>query len=161
MKRCLFGIAIALCLSQPVQAAGCYTPEEYRAEQAVRFHTNLMVVGLYCKAVLQQNTYATYQDFTRRNQNVIQKQENLLIAYFRQNRMPSPEKALHSMRTDLANKTSLQAGQSIVSFCKAFAPAYARSKGMIPADFQRWIEQVAVNGTQPSLRPACAAAQRR
>ena len=156
MKNFLRCLLIFLLVS--VHAfAGCYTQEQYRAEQAVRFHTSLMVVGLYCKGILKQDTYATYQDFTRRNQNIIQKQENLLIGYFRQTKQAAPEKRLHTMRTDLANQISLQAGQATVVYCAKWAPLYYRAKTMIPRDFQRWIEQTPT--TQPSVQPLCVAAR--
>lgn len=159
--ECMKQFFILLIMLLPLTAqAACYTPEQYRAEQAVRFHTNLMVVGLYCKSVLQQDTYATYQAFTRRNQNIIQQEENRLIAFFKQARMASPERQLHSMRTDLANKISLQAGQGIGAFCHRFASAYMQSKTMIPRDFQRWIEQISPDDATASSHPVCAAAQR-
>ena len=141
-------------------AAGCYTPQQYRAEQALRFHTNLMVFGLYCKPILKQDTYGAYQQFTARNQNVVRGQENQLISYYKESKTPSPEKALHSLRTDLANKTSLQASKSIISFCRQYANAYTAAKAMKPADFQRWIEEINVKAAAPTNRMLCAAPQR-
>ncbi len=158
MTRLIIAILALLTISSTSFAA-CYTPAQYRAEQALRFHTNLMVIGLYCKRVLQQDTYATYQTFTSRNQNVIRSNENELVTYFKQAKAVSPEKSLHSMRTDLANKTSLLASKSIVSFCKQYSGNYNAAKTMVPADFQRWINQINLNQQVQTTQPVCAAAQ--
>lgn len=163
MKR-LYGGVLMLCLAiapMRAMAANCYTPEQFRAEQVVRFHTQLMVMGLYCQGVMKQNTYAAYQDFTRRNQNIIKQEEDRLIGYFRNRGYKRADRELHTMRTDMANKISLQAGQSPVAFCRQFAPSYERAKSMIPADFKRWIEQVNVTRASASTVPLCAAAQKR
>lgn len=161
MKYFLYIVTAFTLMTHSVLAANCYTPDQYRAEQALRFHTNLMVFGLYCKPILRQDTYAAYQQFTTRNQNVVRGQENRLISYYKQARTASPEKALHSLRTDLANKTSLQASKSIVSFCTQYTAAYYKAKAMKPVDFQHWIEQVTLNTPRPTSRQVCAATQRK
>jgi len=159
--KCFAFIIIAFSLfSYSVSAANCYTPEQYRAEQALRFHTNLMVFGLYCKPILRQDTYGAYQQFTNRNQNVVRGQENQLISYYKQAKSPAPEKALHSLRTDLANKTSLQASQSIVTFCRNYTVAYNKAKAMKPVEFQHWIEQISLKVPRPTSRTLCGAAQK-
>lgn len=153
-----------LCLAiapMRAMAANCYTPEQFRAEQVVRFHTQLMVMGLYCKGIMKQNTYATYQDFTRRNQNIIKQEEDRLIGYFRKAGHKRADRELHTMRTDMANTISLQAGRSPVAYCRQFTPYYEQAKSMIPADFKRWIEKINVNGTLASSAPLCAASQKR
>lgn len=159
MKYLIFFVTLFSLITTGSFAA-CYTPAQYKAEQALRFHTDLMVVGLYCKRVMKQNTYATYQAFTSRNQNVIRSEENQLISYFKQTKTPAPERALHKLRTDLANKTSLQASKSIVAFCRQYMVPYAKAKTMVPADFQRWIQQVNLKSGATTTRPVCAAAQR-
>lgn len=158
MKRFVF-VFLMLCLFfTPIAswAASCYTPEQYRAEQAVRFHTNLMIMGLYCKAVMKQDTYATYQEFTRRNQNIIKTAENRLIDYFsKRSGNKAAERRLHTMRTDMANEMSLQAGQQLVQFCRQYSPYYERAKTMIPADFNRWIEQIDLHDPAVTTVPLC------
>lgn len=141
-------------------APSCYTPEQYRAEQAVRFHTNLMIMGLYCKTAMKHDTYATYQEFTRRNQNIIKAAENRLIGYFQQHKTASgktAERQLHTMRTDMANNMSLQAGRAISAFCQQYAPYYERAKTMIPNDFNRWIERINLSAPAESSVPLCVA----
>lgn len=159
MKHHIIAITALLFFSHSVFAADCYTPEQYRAEQALRFHTNLMVFGLYCKPVLRQDTYAAYQQFTNRNQNVVRNQENRLISYYQETKAASPERALHSFRTNLANDTSLQASKSIVTFCRNYTTAYNRAKAMKPVEFQHWIEQISLKYPRASSRKLCGAAQ--
>ncbi len=158
MKRIFVSLLILVMMTMPVAAAAaarCYTPEQYRAEQAVRFHTNLMIMGLYCKEVMKQDTYATYRDFTRRNQNIIKSEENRLISYFRTLGNKSAERQFHTMRTDMANHMSIQAGQGRGRFCQQYASYYERAKTMIPADFKRWIEQINLSSPAVSSVPLC------
>jgi len=159
MKRLILLITVFCLVSAQSFAANCYTPDQYRAEQAIRYHTNLMVFGLYCKAVMRQDTYGPYQSFTARNQNVIRKEENTLISYYKQTKTPAPERKFHSLRTDLANKTSLQASKSIISFCKQYQSDYSRAKSMKPSDFERWIDQINVKQAKPTTRSVCTAAK--
>src|SRR5690606_24307797 len=106
MKK-LIACALVFSLAATTGFAACYTPEQYRAEQAIRFHTQLMVVGMLCTKPYGQDAYGAYQEFTKRHQNIIKAEENRLIAWFRANKKPSAERALHSFRTELANDTSM------------------------------------------------------
>lgn len=159
MKRFIFLVCVFCFIASQSFAASCYTSDQYRAEQAVRYHTNLMVYGLYCKAVMRQDTYNTYQNFTSRNQNVIRKEENTLISYYKQAKTASPERSFHSLRTNLANKTSLQASTSIISFCKQYAGDYNRSKVMKPSDFERFIDQMDIKQPKTTTHSLCTAAK--
>ena len=158
--KTVISLVLCLCLwSSPVFAATCYTPQQFRAEQAVRFHTRLMVLGLYCQKALKHNTYASYQAFTQRNQRVIREQENRMIAFYRQAKIRNPERHLHSFRTNLANEISMQAGRSPDTFCKRYAQAYQAAKGMVPQDFKAWIDQINLKQMVATSRPACVAMQ--
>ncbi len=152
-------IAIACFLAMFAQAASaaCYTPDQFRAEQAIRFHTRLMVVGMLCQGAYKQNAYAQYQGFTKRNQNIIREQENKLIGYFKQIKKPNPERALHSFRTDLANATSQKAGLSGGQFCKEYEKDYLSAKNMQPAQFKSWIIALNPQKPQETSIPVCAA----
>jgi hypothetical protein len=159
MKRFIFLIILLCFVTTQSFAVACYTSSQYRAEQAIRYHTRMMVFGLYCKAVMRQDTYGPYESFTSRNQNVIRKEENLLISYYRQNGNAAPETTFHSLRTNLANKTSLQASQSIISFCQQNFADYSHEKSMKPSDFERWIDQINVKSAKTSTHALCSAAK--
>lgn len=141
-------------------AAPCYTPVQFRAEQAVRYHTQLMIVGMRCQRVLSPTAYADYKTFTLRNQSVIRQQENQMIGFFKQTKKGG-ERGFHTFRTDLANKISLQAnGPGFMSFCKSNAAQLQQAKTMTPKEFQAWINKVDLK--QPlSAYPVCSAAKRK
>ena len=154
--RFLFCFLLAMMIAvQPAVAASCYTPDQYRAEQAIRFHTRLMVVGMLCQGMLGRSAYADYQHFTTRNQNVIHEQENRLIHYFKQVRKPNPERALHSFRTDLANVIARQASASAIRFCQTYAGQWRQAKTMQPQDFKGWIAAVTWSKPAETTNPVC------
>ncbi len=159
MRRLIVALVLFSVISVNAQAA-CYTPEQFRAEQAIRYHTRLMVLGMLCKGVLKQNTYADYQSFTKRNQSVINEQENRLVGYFKQTRQPNPERALHSLRTDLANRISVQATRSVVAFCQYYTKEWRQSKSMTPLSFKQWIASLNWQKTTETSRPVCGATQK-
>ena len=160
----LFAIILALTLSaSQAFAAACYTPVQYRAEQAIRYHTRLMIIGMRCQRVLAAPTaYLDYNAFTKRNQAVIREQENQLISHFKARRFRSPEKQLHTLRTDLANSMSMQAnGPAVIQFCRNYAGTLQQAKAMKAADFRKWITRVDLKIPGVSTQPLCAAAQRK
>lgn len=165
MKRFTAFAFVFLFGALPAVAApsACYTPAQFRAEQAVRYHTRLMIVGMRCQRILAApGAYADYQAFTQRNQTVIRNQENQLVSYFKSRKVASPERALHTLRTNLANSMSMQAnGPGVASFCKNYAGTLQQAKAMKPVDFQKWITQVNIQNNGMSTIPLCAAAQRK
>lgn len=140
--------------------AGCYTIEQYKAEQVIRYHTRLMVLGMLCQGVLKQNTYSDYQAFTQRNQIIINEQENKLISYFKQDNQPNPDRALHSFRTDLANAISQQAAYSVTSFCQRYTHEWRQAKTMDPKLFKSWIASLNWKKESDTSKPLCGAVQK-
>ena len=141
----------------PSAYASCYTQKQFRAEQALRFHTKLMIVGMLCQGSFQADTYTDYKSFTTRNQTVIRDQENKLINYFTNTKQPNPERALHGMRTDLANYISQQATQSIAEFCKSNKDLWQQSLAMQSNDFKSWIEKLHWTKKTETLQKPCVA----
>lgn len=162
MRFVAFVLAFSLWSSQ-IFAAACYTPAQYRAEQAIRYHTRLMIIGMRCQRVLAApSAYADYNAFTKRNQAVIREQENQLIAHFKARQFRAPEKQLHTLRTDLANAMSMQAnGPAVVQFCRTYAGTLQQAKTMKAQDFRKWITQVDLKVQTVSTQPLCTAAQRK
>lgn len=152
----IIAFAVLFVLLAQTASAGCYTPSQFRAEQAVRYHTRLMVLGMLCQGAYKQNSYADYQSFTKRNQNIVREQENILIGYFKQIKKPVPERALHSFRTDLANKTSTQASMSLSRFCAQYEKDWRAAKTMQPAQFKAWIVALDAQKPQETSTPVCA-----
>ena len=48
MKKLAVVFGFVLMLATPAFAGGCYTAREVEAEQAIRIHSELMVIGLTC-----------------------------------------------------------------------------------------------------------------
>ncbi|WP_051340704.1 hypothetical protein [Azospirillum halopraeferens] len=85
----------------------CYSRAEHAAEQAIRMHTELMVIGLTCQSVAAaENPFGKYQDFTIKHRAFISDQEKVLIEHFRKTARGNPTRAFDSFRTELANEIS-------------------------------------------------------
>ncbi|MQP67815.1 hypothetical protein GE253_21055 [Niveispirillum sp. SYP-B3756] len=112
-KRLVAMTALFAMFAAPVQAKSpCYTPDEFEAEQGIRLHTELMVVGLTCQEMSvkgQPSLFAQYKMFTLKNQKQIQTWENNLIAYYKRTVKGNANRAFDTFRTRLANETSQRA----------------------------------------------------
>lgn len=133
----------------------CYTPQQYRAEQAIRYQTQLMVAGMLCQQQAGQHIYNQYQGFSVRNQDVITRAENQLIGFFRiHGTDATPERSLHSLRTNLANELSMRAmGQSLDKFCAHAIPRVKQAAMMQPRQFEKHLMDLSLSHT--ATRPVC------
>lgn len=101
-----FLIFYSVLFPAAAQGASCYTPSEAAAEQALRLHSELLVIGLNCQNIKQaggEDTYRKYKDFTQKHADLLEAYEDRLIRHFKKHGSHSPEKDLDSLRTDLAN----------------------------------------------------------
>lgn len=156
MIRWTAGLVIAsCCLTVSVaDAASCYTPQQYRAEQAVRYHTQLMVSGMLCQRT-HPTAYSQYQAFTQRNQPTIQRAETVLIGFYKEQKNPQPERALHTMRTNLANDLSMRAmQQSLPVFCQNAQQRLQTAAAMPNRQFEGYLTKLDLR--QNSLHPVCS-----
>lgn len=124
--------ALLALLVIPVQAKPpCYTPDEFEAEQGIRLHTELMVVGLTCQEMGpkdQPSLFAQYKMFTLKNQKQIQVWEKNLIAYYKRTVKGNPNRAFDTFRTRLANETSQRAiALTTPVFCADHVPVIAKA----------------------------------
>lgn len=90
----------------------CLTQAEFEAEQAIRLHTELMVVGLTCQHMDPKegpSLFARYKQFTVDNQSQVQGWEKAMIGHFRKAGVKNPTREFDSFRTRLANETSQRA----------------------------------------------------
>lgn len=156
LKRFFTGtLFLAMITAVSPAVAGCYSDVEVEAEQAIRIHSELMVIGLTCQKMPNgHGLYAKYQQFTQKNQYLLETYETDLIDYFRKQGEANPEKRFHNLRTTLANKISQHAiRMSTVSFCRAFAPRIDKALSMDQSTFRRWAQHKWPN--QPTTQPAC------
>lgn len=170
MQKIALVFALALTLATPAFAQmkvdvgvpglsgrQCYTPEEAEAEQAIRIHSELMVIALNCQHMTPRgwkNFYQQYQEITNRNAGLIGSYENILISYFAVAGRPNAELAFHDMRTNFANKVSTDAARMRPDiFCSTYAPRLPKVDKMTEADLRSWARDAA--RTQASLHPPC------
>lgn len=131
----------------------CYTEAQYRAEQAVRYQTQLMVAGMLCQSG-DPRAYTHYQAFTRRNTKTITRAENTLIGFFDTHKTPQAELSLHTLRTNMANDLSIKVmQQSMPIYCRRAAPRLAEAALLQPRQFESYLAKL--NLKQPSTRPLC------
>lgn len=127
-------------LEQPKRT--CYTQAEAEAEQGIRIHSELMVIGLNCQHMTPRgwkNIYAQYRDITNRNATLIAGYERTLINYYQQAGARNPERSLHDLRTEMANKVSKDAARMRPDvFCANFAERIPKVANMTSADFRHW-----------------------
>lgn len=137
------------------EAEACYSAREFEAEQGIRIHSELMVIGLTCiKTPEGQELYRKYQDFTAKNSHLIASYETALINYYSQQGTAQPEQKLHTLRTNLANEISRRAiAMSTLSFCQKFSSHLDRALAMNQEKLRQWAQHVWPN--QPPSEPAC------
>lgn len=132
----------------------CYSVAQYKAEQAIRFHSKLMVAGMLCQS-RNAKSYSDYQAFTQRNQKTISRAENILIAYFNAQKRKQPEREFHTLRTNLANDISMKAmQQSLPTFCQNAIPSLQQAASWQARQFDAYL--VKMDMKQTSTVKPCA-----
>ncbi|MBP2228682.1 hypothetical protein J2847_001973 [Azospirillum agricola] len=99
----------------------CYSRSEHAAEQLMRMHTEMMVVGLTCKSVVpEKNPFGTYQDFSVKNRALLSSSEATLIGHYKKTGGNGTAK-FDTFRTELANEISRRAATiGIPQYCQTF-----------------------------------------
>ena len=124
------------------QKLTCYSPEQAAAEQAIKFHSELLVIGLNCRNVQlggQLDSYAQYRRFTASHADLLAQYERRLLGFFKQQGHSDPDKALHTLRTDMANKLAeFVARVRPDVFCHKYAGRLDRANAMQSKDFKKW-----------------------
>lgn len=140
--------------------AECYNRAEHEAEQGLRLHSELLVIGLTCQRMPAGPAYfQQYQAFTNKNKRLIAEYENELIRHYQRNGYPRPEAQLHNLRTRLANTVSMTATEMRIDrFCNYYGARLSQALNMSQRDI-RASAQTIWPGT-PTTRPLCELAQR-
>jgi hypothetical protein len=157
MKKWTATWAAAFFLSIAVisSAEACYSAREFEAEQGLRIHSELMVIGLTCMKMPEGRAlYRKYQEFTANNAPLIAGYEADLLHYYSQDGVAGPEQKVHTLRTHLANEISRRAvSMSMLSFCQQFSPRIDQALAMDQQKFRRWAQHAWPN--QPPSEPVC------
>lgn len=156
MKKTILVAVLSLLFATPAWSASCYTQDQFEAEQGLRIHSELMVIALTCMKAPQggQAMYAKYQNFTRKNQNLISRYEGDISNYFTTQGVKNSNEKIHNFKTGLANQISQHAiSMSTSSFCQNFGGRIDQALAMDQTKLRRWAQQVWPQS--PTSRPLC------
>jgi len=149
----------AFMIAAPASASSCYRAQEVEAENGIRIHSELMVIGLNCQHMTPagyKNFYAQYREFSARHGDLFATYEDVLMRHFKKNGKGSAEKQLNTMRTEFANKISQDSAKLRPDvFCSQYALRIPKAAGMSRDEVRQWAATV-YPGTQIS-QPLCAA----
>ena len=130
--------------------ASCYSQSEARAEQILRIHSELMVIGLNCQHRANLvDPYRDYQNFTARFLHIIQNNENMLQTYFLRQGNNNPSRSVHDLRTNIANKISTDAAARPDGFCAVYGPRLAFARRIGQRELLQWAMKY------PVSKPLC------
>jgi hypothetical protein len=157
MRHIVLFLAVLAFLSGPAFAGACYTQEEAEAEQAIRIHSELMVIGLNCQTMRFKdgtNLYAKFRQFAAQHADLFAAYEEKLIGYYRRTGESNPEMRLNDMRTMLANKIANDAAQmSPDQFCNRFVPRIFKVAEMNRTELAKWAGTI--YPSHPVSNPVC------
>lgn len=155
-------LCLSLCpVMTPSQAlakgTACYSKAEAEADQAIRIHSELMVIGLNCQHMGKrngENLYGDYRKFTANHGDLIAGYESTLIDYFRRTGSKNPVGALNALRTGYANKISNNAAKMRPDiFCSRYSPRIHEAMAMKRDDVRKWA--ATFHPSHPVSHPVC------
>lgn len=157
-----FALALILsCLAVPALAAPCYTDAEAEAEQGIRIHSELMIIGLQCQhrtPPAEKNYYLQYKEFTARHGKLFAGYETTLMDYFKRTGAKNAEDKINSLRTSFANKISGDAARMRPDlFCAHYTPRIATAGKMNEPQLRKWASTFFAS--HPVSHPVCASAK--
>ncbi|MEM6811965.1 MAG: hypothetical protein AAF549_05795 [Pseudomonadota bacterium] len=134
------------------EARKCYKPNEAEAEQGIRIHSELMVIGLNCQHMTPagwKNFYQQYREITSRNQGLIKEYESTLLSHY-----GGGAKKIHTLRTGFANQISTSAARMRPDvFCANYASRIPQVAQMSSAEIRQWAASAST--TQKQSKPIC------
>jgi hypothetical protein len=148
-------------LLSPAAFAGpaCYSKAEAEADQGIRIHSELMVIGLNCQHMGKrhgENLYRTYREFTARHGKLFATYEKLLVNFYRKTGVKNPEASLNTLRTQYANTISNNAaGMRPDVFCATYAPRIQKADKMNEREVRKWAATIFPE--HPVSKPLCKA----
>lgn len=123
-------------------AKNCYSAKEAEAEQGIKIHSELMVIGLNCQHMTPRgwkNFYQQYREITSKNSDLFASYEETLINYYADSGDKNPEGRLNDLRTSMANQVSTDAAKMRPDiFCATFAPRIPKAAQMTRDDLRQW-----------------------
>ncbi|MGN7438986.1 MAG: hypothetical protein ACTHOO_10140 [Alcanivorax sp.] len=149
----MFGLS-----AQGHAGAACYDHREAEAEQGIRIHSELMVIGLNCAHMADangNNLYLEHKKFTLKHEKLFAKYEKIIMDFMRRNGESNPDKAMHALRTKFANKISTDSAQMRPDiFCRTFSKRIEKASKMDTEAVRKWAATPFPD--YPVSKPLCA-----
>lgn len=137
--------------------ASCYTKSEAEAEQGIRIHSELMVIGLNCQHMGpggKDNLYLKYRSWTKKHEAVFSGYEDTLMFHFSRSGIKNPEGELNELRTNFANKISLEAAKMRPDiFCNHYGERIKRADKLSTRQIKDWASTF--YASHPVSKPIC------
>ncbi|WP_376965397.1 hypothetical protein ABNQ39_30785 [Azospirillum sp. A26] len=117
----------------------CYNRAEHAAEQLMRMHTEMMVVGLTCRTVMpDKKPFDLYQDFSVKNRALLSSSEASLISFYKRSGAGgNATRQFDMFRTELANEISRRAATiGIPQYCANFVDRSVAAKDLTADDLR-------------------------
>lgn len=150
-------LTIILLATAPSWAEACYSKQEAEAEQGIRIHSELMVIGLNCQHMASangNNLYLEHRKFTQKHADLFATYEKIIMTYLKRNGDKNPESTLNTMRTDFANKISNDAAEMRPDiFCRSYAPRIEKATKMDRNGIRMWA--ATIYPSHPVSHPVC------
>jgi hypothetical protein len=159
MKKIVLFVLVLIGLSAPAFAAtkSCYTMAQAEAEQGIRIHSELMVIGLNCQGMRFKdgtNLYLKYREFTNANVSLFSGYETQLMDYFKVRGDANPEASLNTLRTRFANEISNDAAKMNPDvFCNRYAHRIFKASAMDESKLRKWASTI--YPSHPVSNPVC------
>src|SRR3954466_10404344 len=158
LRRIVTAVTTACVLVASTSAwakPACYSQAEYDAEQAVRLHTELMVIGLTCNAIeADRKLFSKYQQFTTKNPNSLMNWEKVLIGHFRETDKSNPTRKFDDFRTVVANEIAQRSALLTPPvFCQTHSDIVDQALSMSESDLKRYLSE-GKNG-EIGIAPPC------
>jgi hypothetical protein len=146
LRRLAVAVTAACVLATSTSAwakSACYSAAEYDAEQAVRLHTELMVIGLTCNAIeADRKLFAKYQQFTTKHRTSLMNWEKVLIGHFRETDKGNPTRKFDDFRTVVANEIAQRSALLTPPvFCQSYSDIVDRALSLSDSDLKRYLSE--------------------
>lgn len=144
----LLAAAVTVAAVPAAAATACYSPAEFEAEQAIRLHTELMVVGLTCQRLdPAKDAFGNYQKFTTKHRAALMEYEKRLLSHFRRIEKGAGEKRFHTFRTEMANEVAQRAALMLpAAYCAIGQAVVEKAIAMSTDDFRRNVADTSDGG---------------
>lgn len=156
MLRLILAIFI-IAIPATANANACFSAAEAEAEQGIRIHSELMVIGLNCTHIGARagiNLYGQYRQFTADHGDLIATYEKIMLKHYSNTGVSNPEAKINLLRTGFANKISKDAANMRPDvFCSHYAKRVMAASEMDEAGVRQWA--ATFYPSHPVSKPIC------